>query len=112
MSERSSDLASNLASDPAANLASDPTSNLASNPASNPVSNAASSPASDAATATATPDEDLFRAFARHCRDGIFIVDRRGVVVEWNEGHEAITGITREHAVGRPIWELHYELTP
>jgi PAS domain S-box-containing protein len=50
--------------------------------------------------------EAKFRQLVTSSRDGISLVDERGLVVEWNPGQEAITGLHSDEAVGRPIWEI------
>ena len=34
------------------------------------------------------------------------IVDEKGFITEWNLAEELITGIKRDDALGRPIWEI------
>jgi two-component system phosphate regulon sensor histidine kinase PhoR len=41
-----------------------------------------------------------------HVGDGVFVVDRDGVVQFWNLAAEQITGIAHEQAVGKPAHEL------
>lgn len=38
--------------------------------------------------------------------DGIFLVDEHGVIIEWNYGQEKVTGLSRDLAVGKKIWEV------
>ena len=56
--------------------------------------------------------EERFRTFTRQSRDGIIMVDSAGRIVEWNEGEEALTGISRSEALGRPLWEVQFRLAP
>ena len=56
--------------------------------------------------------EIRFRSFVEQSNDGILLVDGNGMVVEWNRGMEAISGITRADAVSRPYWDLAYKLLP
>jgi PAS domain S-box-containing protein len=56
--------------------------------------------------------EERFRTFIQQSLDGIILIDGQGTVVEWNDGEERITGIPRSQALGRPLWEIEYELAP
>ncbi len=42
--------------------------------------------------------------------DGIIIYEKNGKIIIWNRGAEKITGIKKEDATGRIIYELQYEL--
>ena len=56
--------------------------------------------------------EQKFRRIVEQSSDGIIIVDERGVIVEWNKGEEKITGIGRDEAIGRSIWDVHFSTLP
>lgn len=56
--------------------------------------------------------EERFQAFIERSRDGIFIVDVNGTLLEWNPAQEKLTGIPRAEAIHRPAWELQYRLAP
>ena len=43
---------------------------------------------------------------------GIVLTDEAGTVIEWNQGLEQITGLRREAALGRPIWDVQFESFP
>jgi two-component system phosphate regulon sensor histidine kinase PhoR len=55
--------------------------------------------------------EEQNLALVRHARvlehvgDGVFLVDRRGVVRLWNAAAEAITGLSADVVLGRPVGE-------
>ncbi|MHB0878659.1 MAG: PAS domain S-box protein [Anaerolineae bacterium] len=55
--------------------------------------------------------EEKFRGVVEQSQDGIALVDESGSIVEWNAGQEAITGIGREQAVGRPLLEVQEQLS-
>lgn len=44
--------------------------------------------------------------------DGIFIGDRQGKVISWNNGMENLTGIKLADAVDQNMWDIIYQLTP
>jgi PAS domain S-box-containing protein len=56
--------------------------------------------------------EEQNLALLRHARvlenvgDGIFLVDRQGVVRLWNAAAEAITGLSADFVLGRPVGEV------
>jgi len=44
--------------------------------------------------------------------DGIFIGDRQGKIVSWNNGMELLTGIKPADALNRQMWDIIFQLTP
>ena len=54
--------------------------------------------------------EARFRSFVEHTSEWILMTDEQGTLVEWNPGAEAITGLTREAVVGKPLWDVQYQL--
>ncbi len=55
-------------------------------------------------------EEDRFRIFVEHFYDGILMFDERGNIDIWNRAQAEITGIPPEAAIGRPHWEVQYDL--
>lgn len=55
--------------------------------------------------------EQKYRSIVRQSSDGIILVDENGVIVEWNEAQERITGYTQAQVLGRPIWEVQFQLS-
>lgn len=47
---------------------------------------------------------------ARYSRDGVLISDEKGVLIAWNPAMELLTGIRHKKAVGRPLWDILYEI--
>jgi len=54
--------------------------------------------------------EARFRSIVEQLHDGIVITNPEGRVLEWNPGEEQLTGIPRDEAIGRYIWELQWQL--
>ncbi len=54
--------------------------------------------------------EEKFRSIVEQSGDGIVLVDNEGVIVEWNSAQEGITGLGRERAAGRKIWDVQHLL--
>ena len=50
-------------------------------------------------------DEDTFRSIFDNAIDGIILIGKDGMVKEWSQGKEILTGITREEAIGHHVWE-------
>jgi len=44
--------------------------------------------------------------------DGIFIGDRQGKVISWNNGMELLTGIKSADAIDHQMWDIIFQLTP
>jgi PAS domain S-box len=59
-----------------------------------------------------TESEEKFRTFIQQSLDGIVLLDEEGQIIEWNQGHENITGIKKDDAIGKLYWEVKYQLTP
>ncbi len=55
--------------------------------------------------------EEKFRTFIEQNREAVVLVDENGDVIEWNGAFEALSGIPRIEALGRPFWELVFALT-
>ncbi len=56
--------------------------------------------------------EERYRSIVRQSSDGIVLVDENGFIIEWNKAQEQITGYTQAQVLGRPIWEVQFELSP
>lgn len=54
--------------------------------------------------------EERFRSFVEQSSDGIVIIDSAGSIIEWNQGQEKITGIKRQDALGKPLWDIQFQL--
>jgi len=56
--------------------------------------------------------EEKIQKIVHYSRDGIIVTDERGRLAEWNPAMEQITGIVREDATGKPLWDVMYSLRP
>jgi len=56
--------------------------------------------------------EEKFRSIVEQSGDGIVLTDEQGTIIEWNHGEEHITGLKRAEAVGRPIWDIQFQMAP
>jgi PAS domain S-box-containing protein len=54
--------------------------------------------------------EEKFRSVIEQASDGFVLIDEAGMVIEWNHAQEQIWGMSRAEAVGKPFWEVQYEL--
>ena len=54
--------------------------------------------------------EQKFYGVVEQSSDGIVFVDERGIIIEWNPRQEQITGLKKEEALGKPIWDLQNRL--
>lgn len=74
---------------------------------------------------TAVRQNDIDRSFANlqmrehrahilveQSTDGIVLADEKGIVLEWNKGHEKITGWSAEECIGKPLWEVRWRYMP
>jgi diguanylate cyclase (GGDEF)-like protein/PAS domain S-box-containing protein len=56
--------------------------------------------------------EQKYRSLVENSPDGIVVVDETGHIVEWNHGQEEITGLKRSDAIGKPAWDIQYQVSP
>jgi len=56
--------------------------------------------------------ETKSRAIIENLSEGIMLLDEQGQIVEWNQAQELLTGFKREEVLGRPVWDIQYQLTP
>lgn len=54
----------------------------------------------------------LFQKFAEQMHLGIAATDEHGTVVFWNSAVERMLGLPARRALGRPLWDVQFELTP
>ena len=54
--------------------------------------------------------EEKFRALIEKNSEGVVLYDEQGLTVEWNAAQEHISGISRQEALGRPAWDLQFQV--
>jgi PAS domain S-box-containing protein len=56
--------------------------------------------------------EEKVKKLVEYSKDGIILTDEHGTLIEWSPAMEQISGIPRSRAVGRPLWDVQYEVLP
>ncbi len=56
--------------------------------------------------------EQKYRGIVRQSTDGIILLNEQGLVIEWNEGMERITGLKQSQTLGQPIWDVQFQFFP
>jgi diguanylate cyclase (GGDEF)-like protein/PAS domain S-box-containing protein len=56
--------------------------------------------------------EEKFRGFFEQSRDGLILVNEQGTIIDWSQGAERMFGLRRADVVGRPNWDVLYQLLP
>jgi len=56
--------------------------------------------------------EGKFRSIMEQSVDGIVLTDEGGIIIEWNQGQEKITGLKAEQTLGMPVWEAMFRTIP
>ncbi|MBN2548469.1 MAG: PAS domain S-box protein [Anaerolineales bacterium] len=56
--------------------------------------------------------ETKFRRMIEQFHEGIALTDEQGLIIEWNRAMEQITGLSASQALGKPIWDVQYQLAP
>ena len=51
--------------------------------------------------------EQKHRTIINHAGEAIFLLDRKGRVLEWNKAAERLFGVARRAVLGRPLCEVH-----
>jgi len=54
--------------------------------------------------------ERRFRGIVVNSEDGISLIDEEGGIIEWNSAQEKITGLSPEEVLGRPIWDVQFQM--
>ena len=57
---------------------------------------------------TLRKSEQKFRSVIEQSYNGIVLCDEQGIIIEWNKAHEKISGIKRDKAVGKFIWDMSF----
>lgn len=57
-------------------------------------------------------NEIKFRTLIENLSEGILLLDEHGTVIEWNPSQESITDMSREDVIGKPIWDIQFQLMP
>ena len=53
--------------------------------------------------------EEKFRTIVEQSTDGVILLDEQGVIIEWNQAQEQLTGLPRAQALGKPFWEIQLQ---
>ncbi len=53
-----------------------------------------------------------FKALIENLSEGILLLDEQGIIIEWNRSQEQLTGFKREEVLGKPIWDVQFQLMP
>jgi PAS domain S-box-containing protein len=56
--------------------------------------------------------ERKYGSIIKQARDGIVITGEDGKIVTWNESFATMTGIGEGEAIGKPLWQMQWILTP
>jgi len=54
--------------------------------------------------------EEKFRSIIEQSTDGVVLTDEQGKVIVYNQAEEQITGLKRDEMLGRPFWEVMFQL--
>jgi diguanylate cyclase (GGDEF)-like protein/PAS domain S-box-containing protein len=56
--------------------------------------------------------EEKFRGFFEQSWDSIVLIDSTGTIIAWNHTAEQTIGLPQAEALGRPIWDVLFQITP
>jgi PAS domain S-box-containing protein len=57
-------------------------------------------------------NEAKFRRVFEQSSDAIVLTDEEGIITDWNPGAEKITGMARDEALGRSLWDVQFQMAP
>jgi PAS domain S-box-containing protein len=63
-----------------------------------------------AAEAALRTSEEKYRGVVQQSQDGIALTDEQGILTEWNRALAELTGVPAAEALGRPIWDVQFQL--
>src|SRR5512147_3217001 len=49
-----------------------------------------------------------FKTIFENSNDGIILIDNQGLILDWNARIEKVTGLPREQAVNRYVWDIQF----
>ncbi len=64
----------------------------------------------DATLEALCESEGKLRSVIEQSADGIVLANEQGIVVEWNRAQEQITSLKRSEALGKPVWDVLYQV--
>jgi len=56
--------------------------------------------------------ETKFRTLIENLSEGLLLLDEKGNIIEWNSSQETLAGISREDALGKPMWDIQFQMIP
>ena len=56
--------------------------------------------------------EEKFRSIIEQTVNGVILIDKNGVIVEYNHAQETITGYKREEIIGKYAWDFQTLIMP
>lgn len=56
--------------------------------------------------------QQAFRTVIGHSNDGFVLADEEGTIVEWNFAQEMMTGVPKDSAIGRKVWDVQLAMFP
>ncbi|NIN65449.1 MAG: PAS domain S-box protein, partial [Anaerolineae bacterium] len=65
----------------------------------------------DATLQALRESEERFRGIFEQSQDGIALTDEGGLVIEWNQAMEEITGLKAEEVLGKPVWDVQFQVS-
>jgi PAS domain S-box-containing protein len=61
---------------------------------------------------TIRKSEEKYRSIVENSDDGISLTDESGNIIEWNRAQEFITGLKSDEVLGRPVWDVSFQMLP
>ncbi len=54
--------------------------------------------------------EQKYRGFVEDSSEGFTLIDEQGAIIEWNHARETMTGLPASQVLGKPFWDVQYEM--
>ena len=56
--------------------------------------------------------ERKYRGIVEQSQDGIVLINEEGIIIEWNRSQEQVAGMKGEEVLGRPMWDMLFQMLP
>ncbi len=52
----------------------------------------------------------IYRTLMEASSDGVIVADRQGLIIEWNDAQERMTGLSRAEVLGHYVWDIQHKV--
>ena len=56
--------------------------------------------------------QERYRNIIEQSFEGFSLINNKGIIIEWNKAQERITGLRNKDVLGKPAWDIQFQLAP